>query len=101
MVESLFAIPGLFAVLQLVKDPEQNDELPINVIRSSIRFCMSARSDDDRADETTIGFHGLVDVTVIKPQTRAFSRRWAAAGIRKPVVGELAAGRHSNARHIT
>src|SRR5579864_2262525 len=81
MIESLFAIPGLFVLLQLVKDPEKNNELSVDVVRASILFGASARSHDDWADQAAIGFHRLIDVTVIKPQARAFSHRWPAAGI--------------------
>src|SRR5690242_19878274 len=101
MVESLFAIPGLFALLQLVKDPEKNNELFVDVNRASILFSASARSHNDWSDQAAIRLHRLVDVTVIKPQTRTFSRRWPTAGIGQPMVGELATGRHGNARHVT
>src|SRR6476646_10990349 len=93
MVEPLFAIPGRFAVLQLVEDPEKNNELSGDVNRSVILFGASARSHNDWSDQAAIGFHRLVDVTVIKPQTRTFSGRRPAAGIGQPMVSEIAAGR--------
>src|SRR5689334_24580215 len=73
MVQSVFAIPDFFTFLQLVKDHEQSDELSIDVNRRAIWFSASARSDDDWPDQTAICLHGLIDMAVIKPHTRAFA----------------------------
>src|SRR5580765_1282497 len=100
MVQSIFAIPDFFTFLQLVKDHEQDDEFAIDVNRRSIWFGPSPRGNNDWSDQAAISLDGLIDVAVIKPQTRAFSGRRTAAGISKPVVGEVTAGRHRNAGQI-
>src|SRR5690349_24892194 len=51
MVESLFAIPGLFAVLQLVEDSKKDNELSVDVNGGSILFSPSACSHNDWSDQ--------------------------------------------------
>src|SRR5258708_34231397 len=100
MVEAFLAIPGLFAFSQLVEHHEKRDELSIDVIRSSILSGAPGRGHDDWPDQATIRFHRLIDVSVVKPQTRAFSSRRTPAGITKPCVGKATPCRHSNSRQI-
>src|ERR1700704_726724 len=54
MVEAILAIPGLFALLQLVEDHEKSNELPVDVERRSILFRMPTRSHDDWSDQAAI-----------------------------------------------
>src|SRR5260221_4868775 len=100
MVEACLAIPGLFAFSQLVEHHEKRDELSIDVIRSSILSGAPGRGHDDWPDQAAIRFHRLIDVSVVKPQTRAFSSRRTAGGISEPCVGKVAAWRHGNSRQI-
>src|SRR5260221_14486482 len=100
MVEAFLALHGFLVFSQLLEHHEKRDELSIRVIRSSILSGAPGRGHDDWPDQAAIRFHRLIDVSVVKPQTRAFSSRRTAAGISKPCVGKVTPWRHSNSRQI-
>src|SRR4029077_2596604 len=100
VIQAILAIPGLFTFSQLVEHHKKSDELSIDVNGSSILSGAPARGHEDGSDQAAIGFHRLVDVTVVKPQTRAFPSGRTAAGISEPSVSKVAAWRHCNSRQI-
>src|SRR5581483_3279074 len=102
MVKSLFivGIACFFSVLQLIEDHEKGDEFPIDINWASIRLGTPSRGYNDWPHQAAVCFCRLVDVTMIKPEPRAFSRRRSAARVSKPSISKVAAGRHRSSRQV-